>query len=841
MPPPTPHFPPTSFEIVLTQPPASLRPFQSPDGKWRAPKSPLVRGMTPLRGQGAASPLQDKRNNPSAGPAPQVKGVAKPAPADGQQSGSKKRKAESDIENQNVDGAENRATKKRTKHTEIRIINGVVYDPVAGKTCRQCRQKTTEAWISCTKMILSGTKKNPTTKRCGAYYHIGRKCLLGRYGEDGVAIMAVEVPDGDARRNGHCGFSDEKYVWECPECRGICNCSICRKKQGLPPTGILSHHARKMGASVASLLASNPNLTSEVLSKSPKTPKPQKQTVGESAEDSLIATSAGMLVQAVKKAKPSINPKPKAPNAATGPILKNSVAGSTAAPTSSTVVPPKPPKPKAPPKPKVEPPLPEVTPISVDGVEGEVVGAWLQVREFARAFGEIFEIPKTTYRSICRQDLTLNVLANLVTAVIANADLERTDARVPAAKFNDILEELFKNYDKKVAGECGINYSKTKDLLLYDPKKGSRHREIVMEVQRCFEVTVKGGTRERLQCLSRVLDWILNNSSVAQNAIDEASKALHVQKSLHFQRITQHRRLMSLADIERRTKLLAAPPTAISEDMKKEDKAWDLRRKHELERYGHVEEWLETTVNPKMGGILRGGDFFGRDSHGNDYWTFGMGEEGTFEGELCNGKRKWRVWVRGEPWWEEEHKKLKAKAQSGALSGTKPKAGRLANEEFKQTSWFIVSASPPEVEPESKEKPSSQADRLAEWLGWWYGRTAAAAVPSSVEQPDPDVAVHKRLSQDEKIAECLRQLSRRAFLIEECDGEDRIVSEEDVDKAVEEAKERKAARKDAKGAENAATSGEQTAAVADDVKEEEDKQEDNKEDVSLEISDTNVD
>ncbi|KAL6010799.1 hypothetical protein ACLOJK_001241 [Asimina triloba] len=41
-------------------------------------------------------------------------------------------------------------------------------------------------------------------------------------------------------------------VWKCPKCRGICNCSICMKKRGHQPTGILVQTARAIGFSSVS-------------------------------------------------------------------------------------------------------------------------------------------------------------------------------------------------------------------------------------------------------------------------------------------------------------------------------------------------------------------------------------------------------------------------------------------------------------------------------------------------------------------------------------------------------------------------------------------------------------
>jgi len=35
--------------------------------------------------------------------------------------------------------------------------------------------------------------------------------------------------------------------WACPPCRGHCNCSICRRKLGLQPTGQLAQKAASSG------------------------------------------------------------------------------------------------------------------------------------------------------------------------------------------------------------------------------------------------------------------------------------------------------------------------------------------------------------------------------------------------------------------------------------------------------------------------------------------------------------------------------------------------------------------------------------------------------------------
>lgn len=35
--------------------------------------------------------------------------------------------------------------------------------------------------------------------------------------------------------------------WVCPPCRGICNCSFCRTRNGQRPTGILAPLAKEEG------------------------------------------------------------------------------------------------------------------------------------------------------------------------------------------------------------------------------------------------------------------------------------------------------------------------------------------------------------------------------------------------------------------------------------------------------------------------------------------------------------------------------------------------------------------------------------------------------------------
>nr|GMD51796.1 cell division cycle-associated protein 7-like [Ipomoea batatas] len=90
-----------------------------------------------------------------------------------------------------------------------------IYDPIKGKTCHQCRQKTLGHRTHCSKCnMVQG-------QFCG-------DCLYMRYGEH--VLEANCNPD-----------------WICPVCRGICNCSLCRQAKGWAPTGPLYKKIKNLG------------------------------------------------------------------------------------------------------------------------------------------------------------------------------------------------------------------------------------------------------------------------------------------------------------------------------------------------------------------------------------------------------------------------------------------------------------------------------------------------------------------------------------------------------------------------------------------------------------------
>ncbi|KAH0627399.1 hypothetical protein JD844_003039 [Phrynosoma platyrhinos] len=96
-------------------------------------------------------------------------------------------------------------------------VKDKIYDKVLGSTCHQCRQKTIDTKTICRNEGCGGVRG----QFCGP-------CLRNRYGED--VKSALLDPD-----------------WFCPPCRGICNCSYCRKRDGRCATGMLIHLAKFYG------------------------------------------------------------------------------------------------------------------------------------------------------------------------------------------------------------------------------------------------------------------------------------------------------------------------------------------------------------------------------------------------------------------------------------------------------------------------------------------------------------------------------------------------------------------------------------------------------------------
>ena len=93
------------------------------------------------------------------------------------------------------------------------------YDTINGTCCHQCRQKTMDTKSCCRNEKCVGLRG----QFCGP-------CLLNRYGEKVEEVLLD--PN-----------------WHCPVCREVCNCSICRSRDGKCPTGVLINLARYHGFS----------------------------------------------------------------------------------------------------------------------------------------------------------------------------------------------------------------------------------------------------------------------------------------------------------------------------------------------------------------------------------------------------------------------------------------------------------------------------------------------------------------------------------------------------------------------------------------------------------------
>jgi hypothetical protein len=137
-------------------------------------------------------------------------------------------------ERQNLETNPNPRIKKIKVDGETKfIINGESKERDSvdrqGLICHQCRTLVhTNLSVQCTALKTTGGSKNLSVKRCTISYC--QRCLLNRYEEKLADITAHwEMSEGHV--------DDAGYAWSCPTCRKECNCSVCRKKMGLEPTG----------------------------------------------------------------------------------------------------------------------------------------------------------------------------------------------------------------------------------------------------------------------------------------------------------------------------------------------------------------------------------------------------------------------------------------------------------------------------------------------------------------------------------------------------------------------------------------------------------------------------
>ncbi|XP_033612256.1 cell division cycle-associated protein 7 [Fukomys damarensis] len=108
-----------------------------------------------------------------------------------------------------------------------------IYNRSLGSTCHQCRQKTIDTKTNCRNPDCWGIRG----QFCGP-------CLRNRYGEE--VKDALLDPD-----------------WHCPPCRGICNCSFCRQRDGRCATGVLVYLAKYHGFGNVHAYLKSPQVSEE--------------------------------------------------------------------------------------------------------------------------------------------------------------------------------------------------------------------------------------------------------------------------------------------------------------------------------------------------------------------------------------------------------------------------------------------------------------------------------------------------------------------------------------------------------------------------------------------------
>ncbi|KAM3197466.1 hypothetical protein ACQJBY_072872 [Aegilops geniculata] len=246
--------------------------------------------------------------------------------------------------------AKKAAPRKRNPCPGIRAVGGRIYDPENGKTCHQCRQKTTDFAVAC---------KQPGGKGpCST--HFCHTCLFNRYGEDAKKAA-------------------KKARWACPKCRGICNCSFCRKKKGETPTGILAHAAKATGhSSVHELLKQGSDMVAaaQTLTSLPaKIKKEQKEGNRKRALET-DDDADGSVVDGDENIETDLNSVPSSP--ANKKLKKGSSDESTDVLKTKTEL------------------LRGTLVTNVVGAELEAddVGSAIQFYEFCRTFAEVFQIKK---------------------------------------------------------------------------------------------------------------------------------------------------------------------------------------------------------------------------------------------------------------------------------------------------------------------------------------------------------------------------------------------------------------------------------------------------------------
>ncbi|KAF4567629.1 Zinc-finger domain-containing protein [Pleurotus pulmonarius] len=143
--------------------------------------------------------------------------------------------------------------------------------------CHQCNRKyNKEDAVECFGVTAKG--------RCMAKYC--KRCLINRYGEDAGHLKIAEAG-----------------TYKCPRCRGVCNCSRCRKAQGLAPLGKMA----PVGVDNTSAITGHSKSNKDPKEKNIKT----KAATGHLSSASASGSKAEKTSAVVRKSKPKVLPSLK--------------------------------------------------------------------------------------------------------------------------------------------------------------------------------------------------------------------------------------------------------------------------------------------------------------------------------------------------------------------------------------------------------------------------------------------------------------------------------------------------------------------------------------------------
>ncbi|CAI8583080.1 unnamed protein product [Vicia faba] len=417
----------------------------------------------------------------------------------------------------------------RNNKCGVRIVGNRIYDSENGKTCHQCRQKTRDFCAAC---------KNPRNgKPCTIRFC--HKCLLNRYGE-----KAEEV--------------DLLNDWMCPKCKGICNCSLCMKKRGQQPTGLLAHTAKKSGFnSVSDMLSKKASEGLELNSSAAILPENEgtlkKELVlglsGEPEKENTLGGTNALKVghEKTKKVKRE-NLKEISNGSSVGDVCQNKKLKKPKLCNGNDKMERKVEEDHE--KLKEEIPLPigtEITKILDIELAPEDVGNALQFLEFCRVFGKALDVKKgeavAVLRALIRKQnlrrgqntLVVDFQIKLLTFIVSDSEIESSPLTASCGKNSwlKVLEELITESDlilkefpldwlnKGVSGYYDLDLSKKFILLNFicDEALGT------MKLRSYIDDENERFAEEKKAAKSKVAEAKGKEKSLKQKLQDEMAKA----------------------------------------------------------------------------------------------------------------------------------------------------------------------------------------------------------------------------------------------------------------------------------------------------------------------------